>query len=81
MEFPRSVPTDAPFWKSIFGLLGLRLKFRQLTHLKRIIDRDQNDPVFQLYEEMLKYSSKNNWVNNILDLRRKYNFLLKDESN
>ena len=56
------------------------IEFRQLTYLKRIIDRDQNDPVYQLYQEMLKYSSEKNWANNILDLRRKYNLRLKDEN-
>ena len=29
---------------------------------------------------MLKYGSEENWANNILDLRRKYNLPLKDES-
>ena len=29
---------------------------------------------------MLKYGSEENWANNILDLRRKYNLPLKDEN-
>ena len=56
------------------------MEFQQLTYLKRIIDRDQNDPVYQLYQERLKHSSEENWANNILDLRRKYNLPLKDEN-
>ena len=60
--------------------IRFEIEFRQLTYLKRIIDRDQNDPVYQLYQEMLKYSSEENWANNILDLRRKYNLPLKDEN-
>ena len=45
-----------------------------------LIDRDQNDPVFHQYQEMLKNSSENNWANNILDLRRKYTSILKDKN-
>ena len=80
MELPRSVPTDALFLE--MGILPIRfeIEFRQLTDLKRIIDRDQNDSVYQRYQEMLKYSSEKNWANNILDLRRKYNLPLKDEN-
>ena len=67
MKLPRSVPTDALFLEMGIWPIRFETEFRQLTYLKRIIDRDQNDPVFQLYQEMLKYSSENNWANNILD--------------
>ena len=80
MELPRSVPTDACFLEMDIWPIRFEIEFQQLTYLKRIIDRDQNDPVFQLYQEMPKYSSENNWANNILDLRRKYNLLLQDEN-
>ena len=60
--------------------IRFEIEFQQLTYLKHIIDRDQNDPVFQLYQEMLKYSSENNWANNILGLSRKYNLPLQDEN-
>ena len=77
MELPRSVPTDAFILEMGIWPIKFEIELRQLTYLKRIIDRDQNDPVFQLYKEMLKYSSENNWANNILDLGRKYNLPLK----
>ena len=80
MELPRSVPTDALFLEMGIWPIRFETEFRQLTYLKRIIDRDQNDPVYQLYQEMLKYGSEKNWANNILDLRRKYNLPLKDEN-
>ena len=62
------------------GIWPIRFEteFRQLTYLKRIIDRDQNYPVYQLYQGMLKYSSEKDWANNILDSRRKYSLRLKD---
>ena len=78
MELPRSVPTDALFLKMGIWPIRFEIEFRQLTYLKRIIDKDQNDPVYQLYQKMLK--KKIVWANNILDLRRKYNLPLKDEN-
>ena len=54
MEIPRSVPTDALFLEMGIWPIRFETEFRQLTYLKRIIDRDQNDPVYQLYQEMLK---------------------------
>ena len=80
MELPRSVPTDPFFLEMGIWPIRFEIEFRQRTYLKRIIDRDQNAPVFQLYQEMLKYSSENNWANNILDLRRKHNLPFEDEN-
>ena len=54
MERPRSVPTDAFFLEMGIWPIRFETEFRQLTYLKRIIDRDKNDPVFQLYQEILK---------------------------
>ena len=80
MELPRSVPTDALILEMGYWPIRFEIEVRQLTYLKRIINREQNDPVYQLYQEMLKYSSENNWANNILDLCRKHNLPLKDEN-
>ena len=83
MELSISVPTCALFLEKGIWPIRFETEFRQLTYLKRIIDiidRDQNDPVFQLYQEILKHSSENNWANNVLDLRRKYNLPLEDEN-
>ena len=78
MELPRSVPTNALFLEMGIWPIRFEIEFRQ--YLKHIIDRDENDPVCQLYREMLRYSSEKTWTNNILDLRQKYNLLLKDEN-
>ena len=48
--------------------------------LKKIIARDPSDQVKKVYLEMLKYPGKNNWANNVLDLRCKYNLPQKDEN-
>ena len=76
---PQTSTYDAFFLEMGIWPIRFETEFRQLTYLKRIIDRDQNDPVFQLYQETLKYSSENNWAN-ILELRRKYNPPLKDKN-
>ena len=60
MELPRSAPTDALFLEMGIWPIRFEIEFRQLTYLKRIVDRDQNDPVYQQYQEMLKYSSEKN---------------------
>ena len=74
MELLRSVPTDALSLEMGIWPIRFETEFRQLTYLKHIIDRNQNDPVYQLYQEMLKHSY------NISDLCRKYNLPLKDEN-
>ena len=58
MELPRSVPTNALFLEMGIWPIRFEIEFRQLTYLKRIIDRDQNDPVYQLYQEMLSIVQK-----------------------
>ena len=51
---------------------------RQLLYLKRILDRDNRDPVWLAYREMLKYEFEPNWANDILGLREKYSLPLND---
>ena len=38
--------------------------------LKRILEMENNDPVFLLYKETLGYGSERNWANEVLGLRR-----------
>ena len=44
---------------------------RQLTFLRKILDKDREDLVKRIYIKMLKYPSENNWTNNVLELHRK----------
>ena len=60
--------------------LSFFIELTQLAFLKKILDRDQEDPVKRIYNEMLKYPSENNWANNVLDLRRKYNLPRNDDN-
>ena len=73
MEVPISTPTAGLFLE--LGTLPAQfiIELRKLNFLKKILDRDQEDPVKRIYNEMLKYPAENNWANNVLDLRRKYN--------
>ena len=53
---------------------------RQLVFLKRIPDRENDDPIKMNYHEMLKYQAERNWANNVHELRGKYNLPLSDEN-
>ena len=69
------------FWLVLqMGILPVQfvIEMRQLMFLKRIIARNPSDPVKKVYLEMIKYPSQNNWANNVIDLRCKYNFPQKD---
>ena len=48
--------------------------------LKKIIARDPSDPVKKVYLEMVKYSSENNWANNVHYLRCKYSLPQKHDN-
>ena len=56
------------------------IEIRQLLFLKKILDKNEKDPVPQVHQEMIKYDSVNNWANNVLDLWIKYSLPLNDEN-
>ena len=58
MKLPRSVPTDALFLE--MGILPIRFLTTNIS--KTHYSQEQNDPVYQLYHEMLKYNSEKNWA-------------------
>ena len=80
MEVPNSTPMAGLFLE--LGILPSQfvIELRQLTFMKKILDRDQEDPVKRIYDEMLRYPAENNWANNGLDLRRKYNLPQNDDN-
>ena len=44
--------------------------------MRMILFLNENDPVSQVYREMIKYDFESNWANNVLNLRVKYSLLL-----
>ena len=48
--------------------------------LKKILDRQNDDPVKMIYHEMLNYRAERNWANNVHELRSKYSLPLIDEN-
>ena len=52
----------------------------QLLFPKKILDKNENDPVSQVYREMIKYEFEDNWARNVLDLRVRYSLPLNDEN-
>ena len=80
LELPRSVPTAALYLE--LGILPIKceIAIRQLLFLKKILDKNENDPVSQVYREMIKYEFEDNWARNVLDLRVRYSLPLNDEN-
>ena len=78
MDVPRTTPNAALFLELGVWPVQYIIEQRQLLHLKRILDRDNRDPVWLAYKEVLKYEFEPNWASNILGLREKYNLPLKD---
>ena len=80
MEVPNSTATAGLFLE--LGILPAQfvIELRQLTFSKKILNRDQKDPVKRIYNEMLKYHVEKNWANNVLDVRHKYNLPQNDDN-
>ena len=80
MEIPKSTPTAALFLE--LGMLPIQYEIekRQLVFSKKILDRQNDDPVKMIYHEMLKYQAERNWANIVHELRSKYNLRLSDEN-
>ena len=78
MEVPKSTPVAALYLE--LGILPVKyeIEIKQLLFLKRILDKEANDPVLLSYQEMLKFGSEANWANNILGLWQAYNLPLND---
>ena len=57
MEVPNSTPIAALFLE--LGILPIQYEIekRQLVLLKRILDRENDDPIKMSYHEMLKYQA------------------------
>ena len=53
---------------------------RQLFFLKRILDKDPDDPVHTVYKKQLNYNFGENWANNISQMRRTYSLPLNYEN-
>ena len=64
------------------GILAIRFEIdkRRLFFLKRLLDKDNNDPVQSVYFEQLKYVAEKNSANYIQDLRYTYNLPLNDDN-
>ena len=50
------------------------IEIKQLLYLKRILDKNNDDPVQLSYREMLKFSEEVNLVKDVLGLQRNITF-------
>ena len=60
-EVPKSAPVAAQYLE--LGILPVKseIEIKQLLFLKRILDKEANDPVLLSYQEMLKFGSEAYW--------------------
>ena len=68
MEVPKSTPTAALFLELGSLPIQYEIEKRQLVFLKKILDRQNDDPV------------KRNWANIVHELRSEYNLPLSDKN-
>ena len=80
MEVPCSTSIAALFLELSVLPIKFEIEQRQLFFLKRILDKDPDDPVHAVYKEQLNYNFAENWANYISQLRRTYNLPLNDEN-
>ena len=70
MEVPGSKPIAALFLELSVLPIKFETQQRQLFFLKRILDKDLDDPVHTVYKEQLNYNFEENWANYISQLRQ-----------
>ena len=80
LEVPKSTPVAAMFLE--LGILPVQFEIekRQLLFLKRILDKEKGDPVYQVYDNMTKYQYENNWAKCVVTLRERYDLPLNDQN-
>ena len=80
MEVPGSTPIAALFLELSLLPIKFEIEQRQLFFLKRIPDKDPDDPVHAVNKEQLNDNFEENWANYISQLRLTYNLPLSDEN-
>ena len=63
MEVPGSTTIAALFLELSVLPIKFEIEQRQLFFLKRILDKDPEDPVHAVYKEQLNYNFEENWAN------------------
>ena len=63
MEVSKGVPSAALYLELGVLPISFEIELKQLLYLKRILDREYDDPVHMVYHEMLKYKEEINWAN------------------
>ena len=80
MEVSRGTPISELYLKLWILPIQFAIEKRQLLFLRRILNKDFDDPLQLVYSEQLKYEFEKNWANYMLELWRTYNLPLRDEN-
>ena len=54
--------------------------WKKQLFLKRMLDKEKGDPVYQVYDNMTKYQYENNWAKCVVTLRERYDLPLNDQN-
>ena len=78
VEVPRGTPIAALYLE--LGILPIKFEIekRQLLFLRRMLNKDFDDPLQLVYNKQLKYEFEKNWANYMLELRHTYNLPLRE---
>ena len=80
LEVSKGVPSATLYLELGVLPISFEIELKQLLYLKRILDREYDDPVRMVYNEMLKYKEEINWANDVIGFREKYSLPLSDEN-
>ena len=70
------MPTAALYLELGVLPISFEIELKQFLYLKRILDKEYDDPVRMVYHTMLKYKEEINWANEVIGVRKKYNLPL-----
>ena len=79
LHSPQSTPNSVTYLETGVVPLQYEIHKRQLNFLHHILMLEADDPVKQMYQQLLKYPFEANWSNEIMTLREKYELHQTDE--
>ena len=79
MEMANSTPVAGTFLE--LGILPIQFEIdmRKLNFLWKILQKENDDPVKQIYVELKRHCFEKNWANEVMGLRSRYGLPICDE--
>ena len=79
IELANSTPVAGTFLE--LGILPIQFEIdmKKLNFLWKIVQKENDDPVKQIYVELKRNSFEKNWANEVMELRSRYDLPLYDD--